>query len=620
MKLLPYSSLGAKECRDIPGRVHFGVFLPGIAAGEYEVDVRIIHCHDQFLQAIPTRDFPMTWSYHPDYPGYDYWSADVDILPGGKPHVSSQWGDSGQYIYRFRVRSQSNNQETDFISDPFAREFSRGKLSAFTLGYVDHEWSQEENSWKTPTLNDLIVYELSLAEFGGGLSGTRHLLDYVQDLGVNCLEILPVTNVSEVVDWGYLPLGYFGIDERYGNRKDFQLFVDEAHKRGIAVILDVVYGHTGYDFTYSHLYRLLKKQSPLNGSFAKDLFSHCADSTDFSREFTRDFFYTVNYQWLDIFHVDGFRYDCVPNYYEGPEGKGYAFLVYQTHQLVKSVQDGYWKRFHRDGEIALIQCAEQLDDPIEVLNKTYSNCTWQNITFNAAVKVASTGYELERLALHGFGLEGFPVLVEVNEDKIAKSAFQYIENHDHSRFICNFGCHSSDEHIFREGKRELWFKVQPYLIGLFTGKGIPLLWQGQEFCENYYLPESGTSRVRLLRPVRWDYFYDDIGRCTLGLIRKLIRIRKENSLFRTGEYFFYNNYLDYQSKRILIFHRKSAEGSALIALNFSDQEQIVPVAFPEAGNYKELLHNYNNLENVEPERSYWLRIPENYGRIWSNVR
>jgi 1,4-alpha-glucan branching enzyme len=47
---------------------------------------------------------------------------------------------------------------------------------------------------------------------------------------------------------------------------------------------------------------------------------------------------------------------------------------------------------------------------------------------------------------------------------------------------------------------------------VLAGKGIPMLWQGQEFGENYFVPDSGLARVLLLRPLRWDYFYDTAGK------------------------------------------------------------------------------------------------------------
>src|SRR5690349_10552301 len=105
---------------------------------------------------------------------------------------------------------------------------------------------------------------------------------------------MPLSNVGISVDWGYLPIGYFGVDERFGKRSDFQAFVYLCHQHGIAVIVDVVYGHTGVDFPYYDAYtRLQYHENPFMGPFAKDYFSNFGKSTDFTRELTRDFFLTV---------------------------------------------------------------------------------------------------------------------------------------------------------------------------------------------------------------------------------------------------------------------------------------------------------------------------------------
>lgn len=134
-----------------------------------------------------------------------------------------------------------------------------------------------------------------------------------------------------------MPLGYFGVDERFGRREDFQRFVEASHQHGLAVIVDAVYGHTGGDFPYADVYRRLEyKESPFMGPFAKDYFNDLGVSTDFNREITPDFFYSVNLHWLNTYHIDGFRYDCVQNYWDGALGVGYANLVFNTHEYVKN--------------------------------------------------------------------------------------------------------------------------------------------------------------------------------------------------------------------------------------------------------------------------------------------
>jgi maltooligosyltrehalose trehalohydrolase len=169
--------------------------------------VKVIHEKDQFIQEIPPLPFEMTHSPDPDYG--DYWSAEVDISATPKPHFASAWGTPGRYVYRyFLTRPKPNQphelQEIDWIIDPFAREFGVGKLSAFTLGYEPHEWSAQEEDWKTPALSDLVMYELMISEFGGDIDRTIAQLDYLKDLGVNCLEIMPVSNVSNSAISGWM--------------------------------------------------------------------------------------------------------------------------------------------------------------------------------------------------------------------------------------------------------------------------------------------------------------------------------------------------------------------------------------------------------------------------------
>ena len=575
---------------------------------------------------MPPREFPLSHTVRDPYG--DFWSVTVPIA-GTPPAVAgSAWGMPGRYVYRYTIVSP-NVGTLDWIIDPFAREFGVGKLSAFTLGYQPYTWSAEEADWRTPRLSDLVLYEINIGEFGGDLNRVGNVIAYLADLGVNAVEIMPLSNVGTSVDWGYLPIGYFGVDERFGKRSDFQALVDLCHQHGIAVIVDVVYGHTGVDFPYYDAYtRLRYRDNPFMGPFAKDYFSNFGKSTDFNRPLTRDYFYTVNHHWLDVYHVDGFRYDCVPNYWDGPLGVGYASLVFETYQLAKSKlaqADPAWRRF--DGgpgkPLNLVQMAEQLEDPQGVLRTTYSNSTWQNSTFDAARSVARGDRgRLFDLGLQ-LGLFGYPEQETTNDESIPKTALQYIENHDHERFLCNFGTHNPDEAgnpLFQEGDRSRWFMLQPYLIALLMSKGIPLLWQGEEFAENYFLPDVGEGRVALLRPLRWDYFYDGSGQPIVTLIRKLLHIRRQRAHIRQGTYFFFNDWDRYQGRGVLMFTRYEGAAYTLIGVNTSDADQTVPFWFPIGGNYLEELHGGSlNLNNVPSLQEFALTIPSHYGRIWTTA-
>ncbi|SFH22831.1 1,4-alpha-glucan branching enzyme [Nitrosospira sp. Nsp14] len=615
MKQLPLNQLGPREFQ--PGIVDFGILLPWISANDgNRLFVKIIHEQDQFIQRIQPLAFEMQHGTNADYG--DFWAAQVDLNTIRDFQGNSHFGLPGRHVYRFELHNP-NAGILDWIIDPFAREYAIGKLSAFTLGYTPYAWSAAEQNWKTPALHDLILYELNLAEFSDSLEGGIDRLGYLADLGVNTLSLMPVNNVSLEVDWGYLPLGFFGVDERFGRRDDFQRFVDAAHQHGLAVIVDAVYGHTGGDFPYADLYRRLGyNENPFMGPFAKDYFSDFGVSTDFNRALTRDFFYSVNLHWLNTYHIDGFRYDCVPNYWDGALGAGYANLVFNTHEYVKS-SIASLPRFDAPEGSRLIQIAEQLEAPEQILEQSYSNATWQNASFGAASACArGIPGALENLG-HRLGALGYIEQTTQNGETFAKLPLQYIENHDHSRFVCEFGLRYRDWNpLFAEGDRSQWYRLQPYLIALLAAKGIPMLWQGQEFGENYFVPDSGLGRVLLLRPLRWDYFYDAAGKSLVRLTRSLLSLRKNCPELRRGGHYFHNDYEHYLSRGILLFQRDSDGAISLIAVNFTNNEQHVPFVFSRAGNYTEQLHNEDNFIVSEGETRRLL-IPSNYGRVWRSA-
>jgi len=354
------------------------------------------------------------------------------------------------------------------------------------------------------------------------------------------------------------------------------------------------------------------------GPFAKDYFNDLGVSTDFSRALTRDFFYSVNLHWLSTYHIDGFRYDCVPNYWDGALGEGYANLVFNTHEYVKNAIASL-PRFDAAEGSRLIQIAEQLEAPEQILEQSYSNATWQNASFSAAAACArGAPGAIENLG-HRLGALGYIEQITQNGETFAKLPLQFIENHDHSRFVCQFGLRYRDWNpLFAEGDRSQWYRLQPYLIALLAAKGVPMLWQGQEFGENYFLPDSGLGRVLLLRPLRWDYFYDTAGKSLMGLTRSLLSLRKNCDELRRGSHYFHNDYERYLSRGILLFQRENSGAISLIAVNFTNNEQRVPFVFSHAGNYTEQLHNEDNFIVGEGE-TRWLIIPSNYGRVWRST-
>ena len=345
----------------------------------YRVKVRIIHELDQFAHGIEPVDVDLWWRGGTPL---DLWDFTVDFAPG-----AGHFGQEGTYLYRYQLL-RGDQIVTTWFADPFGRANGFGGVSAFTIDANTQPFPWKDGGFSVPEVDDLVVYELHVAEFNRSFDGVTAQIDYLAGLGVNTLELMPVTDVKEEVEWGYTPLGYFAPDERFGGVDAFKRLVDAAHTRGIAVIIDAVYAHAHPEFAYNIVYFRSGEANPMMGRFAEEFFSWAG--TDYRKAFTRDYFLAVNRHWLTELHVDGFRYDYVPGMYDGPVGVGYAQLVFETHRLS---QDPALRRFAGpDGRSKIIQCAEHLPGPQEILSKTYSNTCWQNRLLDLSIDMARRRY------------------------------------------------------------------------------------------------------------------------------------------------------------------------------------------------------------------------------------
>lgn len=258
------NEVGAFSSTDASGNFHvrLGIYLPGIHSSDgFEVISKIIHIKDRFDPRIPTKDFPLIWT---EGHALDLWTADLQIEASGGTH----FGQEGTYLYRYELwwtpRGGSRQLLTRWFTDPFARATEIGELSAFMVPPgPDFKWT--DASYKTPELDDLVVYELQVEEFNDTFDGVLERLSYLQSLGINCLELMPVTSVKLDFDWGYGPLHYFAPNARFGGSDGLKRLVDACHASNMAVILDVVYQHVDPMFPYKLVYDAVQTAAGVPG-------------------------------------------------------------------------------------------------------------------------------------------------------------------------------------------------------------------------------------------------------------------------------------------------------------------------------------------------------------------
>lgn len=628
--MLNFADAGAFPSFDLAGnaQIHFGLYLPGIRQSDgFSVTVRTIHREDRFDPSVATQNADLAWTTGT---AVDFWSATVQLA---NP-ASARSGGEGEYLYRFELwHSKDGNRRlvSAAVPDPFARASEIGLMSAVTVSRTPAQFAWNDGAYRTPELRDLIVYELQVEEFNDTFDGVIDRLDYIQSLGVNCLELMPVTSAKLDFDWGYGPVFHFAPHRRFGGGEGLKRLVNAAHQRGIAVILDVVCEHIAEEFAYVRVYQDLTRipdapHPPSPFTKAKNRWGF-GPACDFTSEFTRDFFFEASRAWLDEYHVDGFRFDEVTDLYVDDRKDGYRELMERIYRHSLTIP-----RFQHAGSYSrLIQCAETLDKDrsTEIMQQTWTNGAWTNDLLNKAADMIRFNYVNDDIAhiLDPLFL-GYPAtqtVVDAADAPVERpvAPFQYLESHDHSPLIVSAGT-VPDSGPLPEGNRDLFYKLQPYAIGLYTCQGVPMLWQGQEFADNYNLPDNGFARIHLRRDTHWEFFYDASGQALIRLYRRLGTLRRSSRALRgTGSFYYFQQ--SHQGNQVIAYHRHDPgtltdpEQWAMVLLNFGDSAATITVPFPAVGVWREMLdsdHLSWTISISSVGENATIEVPSHYGLVF----
>ncbi|WP_031527112.1 malto-oligosyltrehalose trehalohydrolase [Dyadobacter crusticola] len=169
----------------------------------------------------------------------------------------------------------------------------------------DFQWTDQQ--WKNPGLSDYIIYEVHIGTFTpeGTLQAIESKLDHLVELGVNAIEIMPVSQFAGARNWGYDGVFPYSVQDSYGGPRAMQEFVNACHGRGIAVVLDMVYNHLGPEGNvfgkFGH-YFTDKYHTPWGDAVNVD---------DAWSDAVRQYFIENALMWFHDFHIDALRLDAV---------------------------------------------------------------------------------------------------------------------------------------------------------------------------------------------------------------------------------------------------------------------------------------------------------------------
>jgi maltooligosyltrehalose trehalohydrolase len=178
---------------------------------------------------------------------------------------------------------------------------------------IDHaEYVWEDDSWRGLDLEEMIIYELHPGTYTpeGTLRAIAGRLDELKDLGINTIELMPLAQFPGERNWGYDGVYPYAVQNSYGNPGDLKYLVDESHRRGMAVLLDVVYNHLGPEGNYHRDF------GPYFTSKYSTPWGEAINFDDRYSDEVKEYFIQNSLYWFEYYHIDGVRLDAVHAIYD----------------------------------------------------------------------------------------------------------------------------------------------------------------------------------------------------------------------------------------------------------------------------------------------------------------
>lgn len=473
------------------------------------------------------------------------------------------------------ILDEANDKGISASSYPNLPTYPTGK----TAGYVSvleiprKTYNWQVTNFQRPARTDLVIYELLVRDFTTqrNIQAVIDSLDYLKRLGINAIELMPVNEFDNNQSWGYNPTFHHALDKYYASPEIFKKFVDECHKRGIAVILDVVFNHVSEKGPIAQLYPI--SNSPYVNQVAKHPFNVFLDLNHESPE-TRAYVDKCLQFWLEEYKIDGYRFDLSKGFTQTDSGSDVGkWGKYDAGRvaILKHYADVI-KQTSADAYPILEHFGENLEEK-ELTD--YGMMVWQNsnYAFGQAI-MGYTGSDIKNTYYVKYGFK-FP------------HAVSYAESHDEERNMYrakNFG-NSNAEYNTKDVATALR-RSEAAAMFLLAIPGPKMIWQFGELGYDYSINDCGNGTVnnncRLsIKPTRWDYYDEPNRRRLFDVYRNMIELKKNLPIFKTENVGLYVGGFVKQLNLI------SNDLSMVAVANFDITEQTVYPDFPATGKYYE---------------------------------
>jgi 1,4-alpha-glucan branching enzyme len=542
--------------------------------------------NEQTTQNQPTIPFELLAPYNEDVQligSWDGWKPtpmERDEKGVWRANVALPDGDH-QYKFKLKSRSWFAEGEEVTISDPRAmqytldsRENSLVKVRDGARVEVTYEWQHDDVP--LPANDQLVIYEMHIADFRGG-AGDEHegagtfqsaieRLDYLAELGINAIELMPVNEFPGHHSWGYAQNSIYAVENSYGSPDDLCRFVDECHARGIRVIHDAVYNHmqseaplTKIDYEY-WFYRDNPDEDSLRFG---PKFNYEKHDETLDHWPAREHVIEAMRRWVVLFHIDGIRFDCT-------RALKYYDLLRWFHQ--ESHSRANFKPFYT--------IAEHIpQDPTIAGAEGPMDAAWHD---NFYRQVNATALGIEQDGRQPFNTDALFSVLDPRLDGFSASvnAVHYANNHDQERLMHLLGAAANtfDDAAFRRNKLSAAL--------LLLSPGTPMLWMGEEFGQP-------TPKTLDPQPLQWGLLNNDRNRGLFEHYKHLIRLRKENPALYSNTF---QPVANMAERGIIAFKRWNDQGNVVIVVanlkdDYAGQFEIDGLMFDD-GTWCESIYNY----------------------------
>lgn len=461
------------------------------------------------------------------------WWVQINGLTPGQEYAYQYEVDGALRVadpYCEKVLDPSNDQFIPAITYPNLKPYPTGQtagiVSVLQTNQAPYQW--QVNNFQKPKRTDLMVYELHLRDFVArhDYQTLRDTLGYLQRLGINCIELMPVNEFEGNDSWGYNPSFYFAPDKYYGTKNALKNFIDEAHRRGMAVVLDMVLNHSCGQSPMVQMYfdgGNPATNSPWFNRTATHPFNVCYDFNHESA-FTKYFSKRVMEFWLQEYHVDGYRFDLSKGFTQTNSGTNVAQWGNYDQSRINIWLD--YHNFLTSIDPTVYPILEHFADNSE--EKVLADAglmLWGNM--NGAYNEASMGYIPNSNFSGGyFG----------NRNWLNPNLVTYMESHDEERMMfknITYGNQAGAPAYDVRNPATALARQEAAAAFFFTVPGPKMVWQFGEVGYDVSIDFNGRTGAK---PIRWNYYQEADRRKLYNVCRELIALHKVEPAFETGTF------------------------------------------------------------------------------------